>query len=113
MRELSLAEKLLDTIQQRTRKSGFSKVRHIYLEIGSLSEVTPEAMRLCLEGVIKQTLAEGAKISIQEIPGEALCLGCGHTNRIIDRYSACEECGGFDLKVLSGDQVNLKHLEFA
>ena len=111
MHELSLAEEMMDIIQHKARKEGFSKVRHIYLEIGQLSHVTPEAMRFCLEAVIKNTLAEGAKLSISEPEGQALCLSCGHNNRISDLYSACDECGGFDLKVLSGDQVRIKNLE--
>lgn len=111
MHELSLAEEMMEIIEQKARKEGFSKVRHIYLEIGQLSHVTPEAMRFCFEAVIKNTLAEGSKLSILETEGKALCLACGHSNSITELYSACEECGGFDLKVLSGDKVRIKNLE--
>lgn len=111
MSELTIAEALLKSIQQQARKEGFSRVKHIYLEIGRLSDITPEAMRLCLEGILKNTLAENAKVSIEEAEAKALCLSCGHTNNISNEYSACDDCGSFDLKLLTGDQVKIRHLD--
>lgn len=111
MHELSLAEEMLDIILQKARKEHFTKVTRVYLEIGQLSHVTPEAMRFCFEAVVKNSLVEGADLKIIETEGKGLCLSCGHINHIDALYSACEECGDFDMKVLEGDQVRIKNLE--
>ena len=44
MHEMSLAEGVVQIIEDAAREQGFSKVKTVFLEIGWLSSVEPDAM---------------------------------------------------------------------
>ena len=69
MHELSLAEGVLDLIEETARREGFSRVHGVWLEIGRQSAVEPEAMRFCFDAVVRGTLAEGARLEIDVTDG--------------------------------------------
>ena len=60
MHEMSLAEGVLQIVEDAARSQGFSQVTAVRLEIGRLSSVEPEALRFCFDVVVRGSLAEGA-----------------------------------------------------
>ena len=111
MHELSLAESLIDTIEEESRKQHFSRVRKIWLEVGMLSGVEPEALRFGFEVAARRTCAEGAALEILETPGEAWCQDCQQTVAIRAYYDGCPLCRSHRLRVTGGEQFQLKELE--
>lgn len=69
MHELSLAEGVLDAIEQAARTQGFRHVVTVFLDIGEFAAVEPEALRFCFEAVARDTLAAGARLEMECIPG--------------------------------------------
>jgi len=51
--EMALAEEVLQIVQDAARRDGCRRVRALWLEIGQLSSVEPEAMRFCFEAVAR------------------------------------------------------------
>jgi hydrogenase nickel incorporation protein HypA/HybF len=68
-------------------------------------------MRFCFDAVMQGTLADGAKLEILQMPGEAWCTQCKKSVRVQQRFDPCPECGGFSLQITSGDQMQVKELE--
>jgi len=110
MHELSLAESVLQIIEESARTQNFRHVRRVVLEIGQLSAVEPDAMRFCFDSVMRGTLAEGADLHIVETPGLGLCLACGATVAMQERYGLCSSCGSPRLQITAGDQMRVKDL---
>ena len=69
MHEMSLAEGMLQLIEDAARAQSFTKVSVVRLEIGQLSGVEPEAMRFCFDAVTRDGVAQGAQLEIIELPG--------------------------------------------
>jgi hydrogenase nickel incorporation protein HypA/HybF len=111
MHEMSLAEGVLQIIEEHARKDGFARVKSVWLEIGALSGVEPEAMRFCFEAVTRDSLAEGARLEIVDLPGSGWCMECSATVPLQERYSACPRCGGYQLQVNGGTEMRIKELE--
>lgn len=111
MHEMSLAEGVLQIIEDHAAKEGFSRVKSVWLEIGALSGVEPEAMRFCFDAVTRGSMAEGAALAIIEAPGSGWCMQCGDTVPLPERYSACPRCGGYQLQVSGGTEMRVKELE--
>lgn len=111
MHEMSLCEGVLQVLQDNARSQGYSRVKTVWLEIGSLSGVEVEAMRFSFDLVMKETLADGAKLEIIRVPGQAWCMQCGKPVAVTERYDACPECGGYQLQVTAGDEMRVKELE--
>ncbi len=111
MHEMSLCEGVLHVLQTEAEKQGFSKVKEVWLEIGELSNVEPEAMRFSFDVVMKNSLADGAILNIINLPGTAWCMQCSKNVLVKQRYAECPDCGSYQLQIVSGDEMKIKELE--
>lgn len=113
MHELSLSHGMLAIIEKCAVEDGFDRVLGVRLEVGALSCVECAALSFCFESVTRGTLAEGARLEILDVAGEAWCWDCEAVVPLARRGEACERCGGYRLKLRDGDQVRIKDLEVA
>ncbi|MHB1619400.1 MAG: hydrogenase maturation nickel metallochaperone HypA [Sulfuricella sp.] len=111
MHEMSLAEGVLQVIEDNAKINGFSRVKTVWLEIGELAIVEVEAMRFCFDSVVKGTLADGARLEIIITQGKGHCLDCGKTVPIQLRYDPCPLCGGYPVEPTGGLEMRVKELE--
>jgi hydrogenase nickel incorporation protein HypA/HybF len=116
--EMSLAEGVLQIVEEAIEKAaragdepGFVKVKRVFVEIGQLSSVEPDALRFCFEAVASGTLAEGATLEVIEVPGEGLCFNCSQTVHLAALYDPCPACGGYPVQATGGTQMRVKELE--
>jgi hydrogenase nickel incorporation protein HypA/HybF len=111
MHEMSLCEGVLRILEEQAGAQQFTRVNTVWLEIGDLSSVEIEAMRFGFEVVMKGTLADGARLEIIEVPGQAWCMQCMKPVTIKHRFDACADCGGHQLQVTGGEEMRIKELE--
>jgi len=111
MHEMSLCEGVLQILESEAEKQGFSKVKKVFLEIGDLSSVEPEAMLFCFDVVTRNSLAEDADLIIVNVPGTAWCMQCSKTVIVKQRFDECPDCGGYQLQVTGGEEMKIKELE--
>ncbi len=111
MHEMSLCENVLQVLEDHARSQGFAQVKTVWLEIGELSGVEVEAMRFCFDAVVRDTLADGARLEIIAIPGRAWCLDCAKEVAVSQRFDVCPHCGGYHLQVTGGEEMRIKELE--
>ena len=111
MHEMSIAEGIIQVIEEQARLQGYQRVNAVWLEIGPLAAVEKESLRFCFEAVCRHSLAAGARLEIIDLPGTAWCLGCSQTVAVQQRYDACPLCGSYQLQVTSGDELRIKELE--
>ena len=111
MHEMSLTEGVVEILAEESRKQGFTKVKTVWLEIGALSGVEPDAMLFCFDVVARGTLAEGAKLEIVRTSGAGWCLDCAKTVALAERFGQCPECGQYHVQMTSGDAMRVKELE--
>lgn len=110
MHEMSLAENVLQIIEESARTQHFQYVRTVVLEVGRLAAVEPEAMRFCFDVVMRGTLAESAQLQIVETPGLAVCLACNMEVEMQEQYGLCPNCASPFLKITAGNQIRVKNL---
>lgn len=111
MHEMSLAENVLQIIEDAGRDQGFSRVKTVVLEIGRLASVEIEALRFCFDVVMQGSMAEGALLEIVEVCAEGLCLHCAAEMPMSEQYAACPNCGSHRVQVTSGTDMRVKELE--
>ncbi len=111
MHELSLCESVLNILKDESKKQGFSEVKHVWLEIGQMASVEREAMMFSFDVVTRNSLADGANLTIIDIPGEAWCMYCEKTIAVNQRFDSCPECGSYQIQVTAGDEMRIKELE--
>ena len=111
MHEMSIAEGIVQVIEEQARRQDYQQVTAVWLEIGPLAAIEKESLRFCFDAVCRNTLAAGARLEIIDLPGLAWCLGCGQTVAIVRRYDQCPLCGSYQLQVTAGDELRIKELE--
>lgn len=110
MHEMSLAEGILQIVEAAAREQGFTRVREIRLEIGALSGVEVEALSFCLDVVLRNSVADGARVELERLPGQGFCLACGERVEIQALYDACPKCGGYQVQATGGTEMRVKDL---
>jgi hydrogenase nickel incorporation protein HypA/HybF len=111
MHEMSLAEGVLQLIEDSAKTQDFSRVKTVWLEIGQLAGVEVEAMKFCFDAVVRDSIAENAKLEIIEIPGQAWCLHCAEVVHVTALYDACPQCGSHQVQVTGGNEMRVKELD--
>ncbi|MGB4466658.1 MAG: hydrogenase maturation nickel metallochaperone HypA [Azovibrio sp.] len=111
MHEMSLAEGILQQVEDTARREGARQVRTVVLEIGALASIEVEALRFCFDAVTRNSLAAGATLEIQTLPGAGWCLPCGATVPITELYDACPRCGSYQVQATAGTQMRIKEIE--
>lgn len=113
MHEMALCEGVIGIIEAEAQRQSFSKVTTVWLEIGALSQVEPDAMRFCFDVVAAHSVAAAAKLEIIQSPGAAWCMTCIKTVTVERRYDPCPCCGGYQLQITGGEEMRVKELEVA
>lgn len=111
MHELALCESLIGVIRDQAEVHDYKKVRTVFLEVGTLACVEPEALRFSFDLVTRGTLAEGAALEIVRTEPEAWCFACGKGVAVQQRFDPCPDCGGYQLQLAGGDDLRIKELE--
>ena len=108
MHELSITRSVVAIVSERAAGQRVTRIR---LEIGSLSSVVPDAIRFCFDLCAADTPAAGALLEIDEIPGRGCCNECGREVRLDALIGRCPRCGTADLKLIAGQELNIKEME--
>jgi hydrogenase nickel incorporation protein HypA/HybF len=107
MHELGLTRNIVAIVAEHAHGA---RVKRVALEIGKLSAVMPEAIRFCFDVCSKDTLLEGAELTIHEIPGRGRCDGCGAELELRALVGQCS-CGGGRIRCIAGEEMKIKEME--
>jgi len=105
MHEYSLVRSLLSQVAGLL--PGESAVEEIRLEIGPLAGVEPLLVSTAFSQLIEGSPLEAARLSIIEVPLDAVCDACRHAFSVIAFHFQCPECGSSHVRVVRGDEVRL------
>ena len=111
MHELSLAESVLQIIENAAQDQEFSQVKTVWLEIGLLACVQQESLRFHFEVVTRNTVAHQAQLKIIEVSGQGWCDQCDCEVPLTTPYDRCSHCGHYALQVIRGEEMRVKKLE--
>lgn len=111
MHEFAIATNLLQIIEEQQRAYKFGKVEKIYLNIGEFSNVVPEALEFSFKIVAEGTVAAGAELVIKIVPLRLKCLTCKEEFHSEPYLFVCPKCGGGDLEILSGNELQIESIE--
>jgi hydrogenase nickel incorporation protein HypA/HybF len=93
------------------RLAGAVRVHEIRLRIGVLSGVVPDALRFAFEALTPGTAAEGAVLTIEEVPARFWCAPCGREFVSANLYAECPDCGAPSGELRAGRELELRSME--
>jgi hydrogenase nickel incorporation protein HypA/HybF len=111
MHELSLAESVVELIEDTARRENFTRVKTVFMEIGKLSCVAHDALRIALDHAARNTCLDGARLEILCVDGAGECPVCGASVTMETSYDCCPQCGAHPLTVLRGTEMRVVELD--
>jgi len=108
LHEMAIAESVVRIAGQHANGRRVTKV---YLNVGHLRQVVPSALTFGFELVAQGTSIEGAELALEQIPALGKCRACGAESQLPGFPLQCRDCGGFDLKIIEGEELYVESLE--
>ena len=111
MHELAICKSVIDLIEQESKDKGFTEVLEIRLRAGEFSGLVPECIREFFPIAAKDTVAQGAALSIESIPAAFKCLDCGYEGSVDRKAACCPDCGSTAIRMTSGREFFVESLK--
>lgn len=111
MHEMSLAESMIELVEDTAKRENARRVKRVVLEIGSLSCIAPDALQFCFDAVTRGGVADGATLDILTVPGEGQCTQCAAIVPLRERYDSCPMCGDYRVQPTAGTGMRVKEIE--
>ena len=102
---------LLDVALRHAEKAGAQRIARLNLVIGELASIVDESVQFCWDLVSRGTLAEGAELRFERVPGQLRCTDCGHSYALAARDYTCPACGERRVVAVGGDEFRLESIE--
>jgi hydrogenase nickel incorporation protein HypA/HybF len=111
MREISIAESIIDIAEAKAREQNSLCVQAIKIRLGEFTTVAREALEFAFEVVRQGTLADHARLEIEIVPMVVDCVLCGPiADPIREICLICPQCG-LPLKIVSGEELQVEYIE--
>ena len=111
MHELSITESVLEISLRHAAQAGARRIVRLNLVIGELASIVDDSVQFYWDFVSEGTIAEGAHLHFERVPGSLKCQSCGQVFPLSGRDYACPECGETKVVVVSGDDFRLDSIE--
>jgi hydrogenase nickel incorporation protein HypA/HybF len=102
MHELSICNAIASTA---ARHAEGRPVTQVTVRIGHLRQIVPDALQFSWGVVSGATGLADAELVIEEVPVVLECRSCTARTTLDLPLLACGSCGGFDVKLLSGEEL--------
>ena len=110
MHEIGIVRQLVRTVTDFAAEHGVSQICEVTVDCGELSLVIPDYLRELYPVVVKGSILENAKLSINMVPGLAECEDCDEIFNVIEHKGYCPNCGSFNKTVLSGKDFTIREI---
>lgn len=112
MHEVSIADSLLKIAVDECKKNGCRIILNVKVCIGKASGVMPEALLFAFDALKAETIAEGATLTIEEVPVAGRCTACNAEFTTPESYVlCCPQCGSSAYTLHAGRELDIKELE--
>ncbi len=111
MHEMSIAQNIIEIIDEQLRRTDFSRISVVRMKIGGLAAVDPSSLTFCFDVITQGTSIEGARLEIDEVPIRGQCSECQTNFEVQDYLFLCPTCGSANVKLISGEELLVSELE--
>jgi hydrogenase nickel incorporation protein HypA/HybF len=112
MHEVSIAQSLLKIAVDNCKKEGYKGIEGIKVKIGRASGIMPDALLFAFDAVKIGTIAEKAKLIIDEIPVSGFCEICNSNFTVEEAFViSCPTCGNISIRVETGHELHIYEMD--
>lgn len=111
MHELSIAQNIVEIIQEHVPTNGLPLVKNVKLKIGELAGLVPDSLKFCFDAITEQTPMRNAVLVVEHVPFVIECRKCGRVSTNDVGMFLCAGCGCDETKMISGNELLVTEIE--
>ncbi|KAA0258669.1 hydrogenase maturation nickel metallochaperone HypA [Deferribacter autotrophicus] len=111
MHEASIAQNILDIVIDTALKNRATKVRKVFVKIGKLAAVDYNSLLFAYNALKEDTIAAESELLVEEVEIRGECQDCGWSDVYEDYFFSCKKCGSMNVKIISGEELNITEIE--
>jgi len=112
MHELSIAMSIVEFAQGEAERRGSPRVMAVHLRLGAFSGVVKEALLSSYEMACEDTLLQGSRLVVEEVPVLIFCRQCDAQRPLHSvQLFCCSECGTPTGEIVQGKELVVVGLE--
>ena len=120
MHEFAFAYNIFKVAEATAIKYNAKKISQVYLEIGELTLIVPELLKQSFKMATTGSIAEGAELKIEIIPGKIKCRDCGKVSTVTLNEESqltglqlfqCKFCHSKNTEIIEGKKANVKNIK--
>ena len=104
-------QSVIDIAETQARQSGATRILEIRMRVGRLTAVVPEALDHAFAVLRDGTLAAGAQLVVDYVPGAFWCHTCGVEFETDDLIGTCPTCRESSFDPRRGRELDVVTLE--
>jgi hydrogenase nickel incorporation protein HypA/HybF len=109
--ELSIAEALVEQVEQVRCSHGGAPVVAVGVRVGTWRLVVNESLDLYYRTLVMGTPLEGSRLEIETVLARGRCHQCGEEFPVEAPLIVCPACGGVGGDLLCGQELDLVSVE--
>ena len=111
MHEASVANEILEIVQQAADAGDVQKETAITLQIGTFSCIQPDLLQVAFDILSRGTVAQEATLEIEWMSAKAWCSQCQQEYEITFTGRVCPTCGAVSRQITGGREALVKSIE--
>ena len=111
MHETALMKNMISTIKQALEGRNIKRVNRVYISVGKLSNVLPDALSFAFEALTHDGFLKGAELVIENLPAVARCEVCRHEYHVDKFPIVCPACSSTGFTIISGEEVYVQSID--
>lgn len=111
MHEAALTQGLVKILLREAERHQVRSIKRVWLKVGRMKAIEPQALIFCFGAFTEGTLAEGAELIIDPVPAMASCHGCGSDFEVIKFHFQCPRCQSRDVTLIQGDELYIESFD--
>lgn len=110
MHELGIVYQLMKTVDNIKMEQNVSEIDSIVLQVGEMSDIVPKFIEEAWKAASPETDYKDTKLEVEIVTARAKCSDCGFEDSVRKLSFNCPECGGSNLKIVSGREFLIKEI---
>lgn len=111
MHELSVAQNIIEIIEQAVPAEERSNIESVRIKVGEFSNIVVDSLLFSLEVITSGTPLGNAKFPVEYIPLKVICKDCNKEFNNQFAIIVCPLCGGKNTEVISGTELMISEIE--
>jgi hydrogenase nickel incorporation protein HypA/HybF len=111
MHELSVAQNIVEMIQQHIPEPEWNRVIAVRVKIGALAGIVSDSLEFSFHAITSESALCNARLITEPIPFRVHCRSCNSTTENKDGFSMCSICESTDIQIISGTELHVVEIE--